>query len=739
METTTADASKWEWIPCNYDFKQTTEDGLDIFYNLSPSIALTNPKGNGKEPKVEIDIECEKNFIYNDELGWNWHKSWNIPNFKVRVEIFDPETEDKLAPPKNLHVQVFAVKAMIENLERFHLLDIGIKGENKKPITESSEAYFSALKFSSTSYNNDSVKFHLVVCVQIDFEGDESPRILSSFISPPVFVDSRKSARDTEKIKAKKMSSLIDPFLPENLDKVFVKRENRRKDCNEEEITNSIEGLINYFTAPNVRHKVKHPLFLTIKFSNCISLYYNKNVLSPEQEDRLVENIQHLLYESQFNASTHKNSKIEKYPLIMVLKNVCPNQNVKSKKIMEHLESIQNSSLQILYDNKIIPANFKEIKDISEIKARYKKVYNHLASTKFKVMSDLAQENRNLKTEDESGEDNEQGQIDQTDSSSAANKKVEKDSQLKMTKIPLTKQVNLKPERIEVATKGGLERPKISKYEETVKKVKLEEGAKNEDNLQGNFAQRMEMVKPNSSQDPSKNNSIAAQLELMNRLLMINAMIGMNQGPQQQQMPNSQSALPMPLLNQQFQSISSMFQGQGQNTSNPDLSQLGALAQGFLSQSSIPSTERPTSTPQRSLNPINPDPRTAEQIMRLSMSSQNDINRLFMPQMPLQGNTQNFSSLNNQQQSSRGDPNPLASNLGLSAPLQRSGQGMPQNHEMYSQNFIRNNLMPFPRPNANFPGMQFNGPQDMLRKGMQWQADAGRNQFGVKEEDERYN
>lgn len=34
---------------------------------------------------------------------------------------------------------------------------------------------------------------------------------------------------------------------------------------------------------------------------------------------------------------------------------------------MEHLESIQNSSLRILYDNKIIPSNFKEISDIVNV------------------------------------------------------------------------------------------------------------------------------------------------------------------------------------------------------------------------------------------------------------------------------------------------------------------------------------------------------------------------------------
>jgi len=35
-------------------------------------------------------------------------------------------------------------------------------------------------------------------------------------------------------------------------------------------------GLYNYFTAPNIRHKVKHPIFLIIKFTQCVSLYYNE-------------------------------------------------------------------------------------------------------------------------------------------------------------------------------------------------------------------------------------------------------------------------------------------------------------------------------------------------------------------------------------------------------------------------------------------------------------------------------
>lgn len=94
-------SQKWEWIPCVYDFRQIAEDGSISFLNFSPSVALTDPKRDvlkkkltasdtdfkGRESKVEIAIETEKNFKYSQDLGWNWHKSWNIPNIRVRVEV----------------------------------------------------------------------------------------------------------------------------------------------------------------------------------------------------------------------------------------------------------------------------------------------------------------------------------------------------------------------------------------------------------------------------------------------------------------------------------------------------------------------------------------------------------------------------------------------------------------------------------------------------------------------------
>jgi len=51
-----------------------------------------------------------------------------------------------------------------------------------------------------------------------------------------------------------------------------------------EAISNSLEGLYAYLTATNIRYKIKHPLFLLFKFSNCLKLFYNPKFKLEEEE-----------------------------------------------------------------------------------------------------------------------------------------------------------------------------------------------------------------------------------------------------------------------------------------------------------------------------------------------------------------------------------------------------------------------------------------------------------------------
>lgn len=43
-------------------------------------------------------------------------------------------------------------------------------------------------------------------------------------------------------------------------------------------INDDFQGLHDYFTAPNIRRKIRHPIFLAIRFASCVKFFYNTAV-----------------------------------------------------------------------------------------------------------------------------------------------------------------------------------------------------------------------------------------------------------------------------------------------------------------------------------------------------------------------------------------------------------------------------------------------------------------------------
>ena len=245
----------WVWLDCNYFLKYSPDKKNISYLNLTPFHKIHNIMGSVQttlaHPKVEITME--KNIIFDNSLGWNWHKSWILPMITVRLlnhQDYDLE-ENKI------FAKLFVVKAGLQETETFYLVDIGIKGENKIYL-KNNVASFNNLKFASTSYNNEGLKFHLVVALfyeinnASDFSSTSNLRIIESKLSPPIYVDSRKSARDNITTEIK----IFDFFSPDLLVKPLVKRRKKEGDISEEMITNSFKGFINYYTAANIRNKV---------------------------------------------------------------------------------------------------------------------------------------------------------------------------------------------------------------------------------------------------------------------------------------------------------------------------------------------------------------------------------------------------------------------------------------------------------------------------------------------------
>lgn len=136
--------------------------------------------------------------------------------------------------------------------------------------------------------------FHFVVSI-VRRQG-QSVTALASAISTAFAVYSRKNADKKRKVIDREAMvtgrwsegySFV-PFEPKELDRVFIKKAtNSNGILVEEEITNSWEGLLAYFQAPNIRFKIRHPLFLAIRFSNVLVILRDALRFPLENEDAL--------------------------------------------------------------------------------------------------------------------------------------------------------------------------------------------------------------------------------------------------------------------------------------------------------------------------------------------------------------------------------------------------------------------------------------------------------------------
>lgn len=365
--------AEWRWVQSPYFLKTFPEENVISYLNLTP---FQKPSSNTPHPVIQITMEKPLNF--HPSLGWNWHKSWILP--EITVKLSDSQSDSRV------FVRVFVVKAGLEYSDNFFLVDIGVKGSNKVYF-QNQNAAFRNLKFSSTSYNNEGLKFHLVLVAIEELEGENGKsssnyRIIDSKLSPPIYVDSRKSAREI----SFKENSFLDMFPPELLQKPLFKKRRKNIDKKEEFIGNSLKGFIDYYTAPNIRNKIKHPFFIALKFSNCISLYFSKHYFNCERSS---DNFREILgFLKQYNENLSKiyakkkktkiflNKSTENAYLAVVIKN--PSNMAFSKKVSEFLGSFDKRIIKIVLNRDELSDKYQLIEDLNQLKQVYNEEYEKL-------------------------------------------------------------------------------------------------------------------------------------------------------------------------------------------------------------------------------------------------------------------------------------------------------------------------------------------------------------------------
>ncbi|CAD8144003.1 unnamed protein product [Paramecium octaurelia] len=344
------------WTQCKSTLKTK-----NTFINLRQTVTPN-------QGPVLLKIDTERELKYTNDLGWNWHKSWNIPNISVKISLQNEECTQWI----NCQVQLLAVKLLQNDLFE----EVGLEGTTQYDIIDG-KAFFSGVKFNSTTYNHQGHRFQLLILLK------ERENIILGLQSPPVFVDSRKSARDEHR-----QIQYIQPFEPNYLERNFCKKEKHFNDVVDAPIENNENGLHNYLTAPNIRNKIKHPLFMALKFSRCLNIYYQNNL---ETDNYLIEFQKQLM------------SKYQQSQYIIVFQS---NNNRIRKKIEESLTQLFGQSMISVVERKYLDeTQFKKLEFSSD---DYSSIYPQLQE----LMNQYSQDqfNQSVKQQQEQEQQQEQQQ-----------------------------------------------------------------------------------------------------------------------------------------------------------------------------------------------------------------------------------------------------------------------------------------------------------------------------------------
>ncbi|CAD8114922.1 unnamed protein product [Paramecium sonneborni] len=343
------DSLEWKYIPVN---------GI-LVDQKSNQVILELKSEDSKWPKdlFTVSISQQKEFMSDPELGWNWHKSWNLPDINYTINFKNNDTTMKEFRGGILEVQMFVIKkGLIAN----QYISLGLRGNAKLALFEPSIT-FSGLKFGTTSYNNKYSKFNFIFV--LSYSKNDEVQILDSQISSDVFVDSRN--RTDNKNKEISQEIFLDLFPPSLIDQIFYKRENDKQNSQFNKIDNSLQGFVNYYTSANIRNKIKHPLFMAMKFPKCIRLFINSNFIK-KQESILMQVLSHL------NQVKQQLSQSKEIKLLVKIEN--SNQKI-LKKALDIIKQLENNYYEIYTERTNFPSNTIEITDIYSLIKEYKRKY----------------------------------------------------------------------------------------------------------------------------------------------------------------------------------------------------------------------------------------------------------------------------------------------------------------------------------------------------------------------------
>ena len=159
-----------------------------------------------------------------------------------------------------------------------------------------------------------------------------------------------------------------------------------KKQCQTIQIAQDINGLVNYFTAKNIRFKVRHPIFLALKFPIAFKIFYNpKMVQSQDQQELTVEIQCDLMKFKKLKSKMDIASVTSEHPKYICFVDLyapeddavesSQNAITRYEKVLqerkflfnEKLKKLESVLLQVITERQQVPSGYKQLGNIQKI------------------------------------------------------------------------------------------------------------------------------------------------------------------------------------------------------------------------------------------------------------------------------------------------------------------------------------------------------------------------------------
>lgn len=82
-------SKEWTWMDCNLTLKRASKKNQNQVFEILESEYTVQLEEDESETELNIEITMEKRINYEEDSGFTWHKSWNIPSIEVKISRRD--------------------------------------------------------------------------------------------------------------------------------------------------------------------------------------------------------------------------------------------------------------------------------------------------------------------------------------------------------------------------------------------------------------------------------------------------------------------------------------------------------------------------------------------------------------------------------------------------------------------------------------------------------------------------